>query len=129
MIVRQQIERHRGNLFQQFVERRCIGGGRDIVAMPAPDRRLLIPGGGNRENDRSGHCLSVSCRSVPQSLRGKRIIKSAPKNTLARASGSEHLMVERRLERRVGAGRSAGIPIENMEPKETTEGIPCLSGG
>lgn len=65
MIVGQQIERHRGNLFQQFVERRRIGRGRNVVAMTAPDRRLLIPGGGNRENDRSGHYRSVACRDAP----------------------------------------------------------------
>jgi hypothetical protein len=64
VIVRQQIERHRGNLFQQFVERRRIGGGRNVVAMPAPDRRLLIPGCGNRENDRSGHLRSIARRST-----------------------------------------------------------------
>lgn len=60
VIVRQQIERHRGNLFQQFVERRRIGGSRDVVTVPAPDRRFLIPGCLNRENDGSGHRRSVT---------------------------------------------------------------------
>ncbi len=61
MVVRQEIERHRGNLVQQFVQRRRVGGSRDVVTMPAPDRRLLIPGRGNRENDRPGHRDSVAC--------------------------------------------------------------------
>jgi len=67
MVVRQQIERHRGNLVQQFVGRPRVGGGRYIVTMPAPDRRLPIPSCGNRENDRSGHCRSVACCDAPRS--------------------------------------------------------------
>ena len=35
MVAGQQIERHRGNLFQQFVEYPSVCGGRNIVAMPA----------------------------------------------------------------------------------------------
>lgn len=35
MIVRQQIERHRGYLRQQFIERGGIGGGWNVVAMAA----------------------------------------------------------------------------------------------
>jgi hypothetical protein len=50
MIVRQKVERHRGNLGQQFIERRRIGGGRDIVAMAAPHRGLVVPCGGNGED-------------------------------------------------------------------------------
>ncbi len=37
VIVWQQIERHRGNLLQKFIERRCIGRCGNIVAVPAPD--------------------------------------------------------------------------------------------
>ncbi len=55
VIVCQEVERHRGNFRQHFVERRGIRCGRDVVAMPTPDRRLRVLGGGNREDDRLGH--------------------------------------------------------------------------
>jgi hypothetical protein len=71
VVVRQEIECHRGNLVQQFIERRRVGGGGDIVAMPAPDRCLLIPGCRNRENDGFGHLRSVTCRDTPQGLRAQ----------------------------------------------------------
>jgi hypothetical protein len=42
----------------QFVERGCIGGGRNVIAVTAPNRGDLIPGGGNREDHRLRH---ISC--------------------------------------------------------------------
>src|SRR6185312_16104159 len=41
MVVRQQIERHRGDLFQQAVEGRRIGGSGNVVAMATPHRGLI----------------------------------------------------------------------------------------
>jgi hypothetical protein len=89
MIVRQQVERHRGDLLQQFVERRRVGGGRNIVAMPAPDRRLLIPGGGNRKNDRLRHLRSVACRDASQGRADTSVISQiGPREKIAAHPGS-----------------------------------------
>jgi len=43
VIVRQKIERHRRDFRQQFVEHGRGGGGRNVVAMSAPDRGFLVP--------------------------------------------------------------------------------------
>jgi hypothetical protein len=43
MIVRQHVERHRGNLGEEFVQCRRIGGGRNVVAMAGPDGGFLVP--------------------------------------------------------------------------------------
>jgi hypothetical protein len=43
MIVGQQIERHRGNLRQQFVERRRVGRGGNVVEMPGSRPRPRRP--------------------------------------------------------------------------------------
>ncbi len=64
MIVGQQIERHGGNLRQQFVERRRVGRGGNVVAMPAPDRGLVVPCGGNRKDHRFRHVRSVGDRAA-----------------------------------------------------------------
>lgn len=55
VIVGQQVERHRRNLRQQFIERRRIGGGGDVVAMSAPDRGFIVPVCGNSEDNRFRH--------------------------------------------------------------------------
>src|SRR6266545_1425923 len=55
MIIRKKIECHGGNFRQQLVKRRCVGRSRDVVAVPAPHRRLLVPSGRNCEDDRFGH--------------------------------------------------------------------------
>jgi large subunit ribosomal protein L28 len=60
MIVRQQIERHRGNLSEELVERRRVGCGWNLVTVPAPDRRLGIPGRGNREYYWFRHLRSIA---------------------------------------------------------------------
>ena len=62
VIVRQQIERHRGYLRQQFVERRRVGGGGNVIAVSAPHRRLVVPCGGNREDHGFRHIGSVRSR-------------------------------------------------------------------
>lgn len=59
MIVRQQVERHRGNLPQQFVERRRVCRGENVIAMPAPHRGLVVPSGGNREDHQFRHIGSI----------------------------------------------------------------------
>ena len=55
MIVGQEVERHRGNFGEQFVERRCVGGGGDVVAVPAPDLGFIVPSRRNGENDGFRH--------------------------------------------------------------------------
>ena len=55
VIVRQQVERHRRYLRQQFVERRRITGRGDVVAMPPPDRVFIVPDGGNGKDDLLRH--------------------------------------------------------------------------
>src|SRR5947209_12487155 len=62
MIVRQEIERHRRNISEELIKRRSVRGGRDVIAMTTPDRRLLIPGGGNREDHRFRHRV-LACHS------------------------------------------------------------------
>jgi hypothetical protein len=52
VIIRENIERHGRYLGEQLVQAGCIGGGGDIVAMTAPDRSVLVPHGGNREDGR-----------------------------------------------------------------------------
>src|SRR5260221_2454425 len=55
MVVGQEIERHRRYFCQQLVERRCVGSSRDVVAMSRPHRRLVVPCGGDREDERFRH--------------------------------------------------------------------------
>ena len=50
MIVRQKIQRNRRHFVQQTVECRRVGGSRDFIAMPGPDRSLTVPTGRNCEN-------------------------------------------------------------------------------
>jgi len=52
MVVRQEIERHCRDFRQQLVEREGVGGGRDVVAMSCPHRRLVVPCGEDREDER-----------------------------------------------------------------------------
>jgi hypothetical protein len=47
MIIRQEVERHCGNLLEQFVEGRRVGSSGNVVAMAGPDRSLLVRGSGN----------------------------------------------------------------------------------
>lgn len=68
MIVRQQVERHGGDFRQQLVERRRVGGRGDVITVPAPHRRFLVPGGGYRENHRLGHLGSVAALATPSRL-------------------------------------------------------------
>lgn len=43
VIVRQHVERHRRNLGEQFVQRRRVARGRDVVAVAGPDGGLVVP--------------------------------------------------------------------------------------
>jgi hypothetical protein len=52
VVVRQQIERHCGNLRQQFIQRRGVGGGGNVVAVAAPHGGFVVPCGGYREDHR-----------------------------------------------------------------------------
>jgi hypothetical protein len=42
-----------------LIERRCIRSGGNVVAMAGPHRRLVVPGGDDRENERLCHCRHV----------------------------------------------------------------------
>jgi hypothetical protein len=69
VIVGKQVERHRGNFFQQLVKRRRVGRSRNVIAMPGPDGRLGIPACGNREYRRLRPDCSVSGRTPRNRMR------------------------------------------------------------
>src|SRR5262249_20852611 len=58
MIIRKKIERHHRNFRPQLIERRCVSRSRNVVAVPAPNRRLLVPDGRNRKDHWFGHAGS-----------------------------------------------------------------------
>lgn len=68
MIVGEEIERHRGDFCQQFIERRRIGGGRNVVAVAGPHRCLVVLRGRHREDHRLRHIRSAACRAKPRAF-------------------------------------------------------------
>src|SRR4051794_39629801 len=92
MIVWKKIKRHRRNFREQFVERRCVSGSRNVVAVPAPNRRLLVPGGRNRKDHWSGHAgsqfvpLASKSTITSQAVEGGRPFLSPPALSAVHAS-------------------------------------------
>ena len=68
VVVRREVERHARDLGDQAGERLVVGRSGDVVAMPAPDLRVLVPYGRDGEDDRLAHgyehAIAASAPSV-----------------------------------------------------------------
>src|SRR5262245_31786066 len=58
MVIRQEIKSHCRNFSKQGIERSCVSGRRDVIAMTHPYTCLVVPGSGNSKDHWLRHSLT-----------------------------------------------------------------------